>query len=334
VSGQNCGPKIVFVAPAAAREIFVSSRRRNNTVKGSATAFSTTSPPFANQLRTDGTVPAIRGSGRTRVRLRDRRTLDLAQNDPPGDSDAAGSAAGNDRAFRRAFATALVGPNFLELEGLKGILSAAGFRVVASASRVTSLVLGPEVQSEPILLVVNARNDLRSAVKHIELFKERHESGRVVVIADPGQQSEIPAVFRAGANGYLFMGPSLEPFIKALELVMLGETVLPKAIVPLILERDDEMVPIKAPENFAPQLSRRERLILRHLAEGLANKVIASEIGIAQATVKVHVKSILTKIGVVNRTQAAIWAMNNGLVIGAPGGKRPVTAGKPGHEGD
>jgi FixJ family two-component response regulator len=62
---------------------------------------------------------------------------------------------------------------------------------------------------------------------------------------------------------------------------MLGETVLPKAILPLILEREDEMVPVKPPEDFAPPLSRRERLILRHLAEGLTNKVIATKIGIA-----------------------------------------------------
>jgi DNA-binding NarL/FixJ family response regulator len=252
----------------------------------------------------------------------------LAQDDPQSDADAAVSAAGDDRAFRRAFATALVGPNFLLLEGLKAILSAAGFRVVAAASRVSDLVLGAELQSQPILLVVDAGDDLRSAVGHIELFKERHENGRVVVLADPGQRSEIPAVLRAGASGYLFMsGPSLEPFIKALELVMLGETVLPKAILPLILERQDEMVPAKATEDFAPQLSRQERLILRLLAEGHANKVIASKIGIARATVKVHVKSILIKIGVVNRTQAAIWAMNNGLFVGGASSKGS-TSGK------
>jgi two-component system, NarL family, nitrate/nitrite response regulator NarL len=245
----------------------------------------------------------------------------LAQNDPQSDVDAANFAAGDDRAFRRAFATALVGPNFMELEGLKRILNAAGFRVVGSATRVNDLLLGPELQSQPILLVINARNDLRSAVRHIELFKERHESGRVVVLADPGQQNEIPAVFRAGANGYLFLGPSLEPFIKALDLVMLGETVLPKAILPLILEREDEVVPAKAPETFAPQLSGRERSILRLLAEGLANKVIASQAGIAEATVKVHVKSILSKIGVINRTQAAMWAMNNGLFVGGASDK-------------
>jgi DNA-binding NarL/FixJ family response regulator len=245
----------------------------------------------------------------------------LAQNGSQSDSDAADSAANDDRAFRRAFATALLGPSFLELEGLKGILSAAGFRVVASGTCVNDLLLDPELQSQPILLVVNARSDLRSVVRHVELFKERHESGRVVVIADPGQQSEIPAVFRAGANGYLFVGPTLEPFIKALELVMLGETVLPQVIVPLILGREDEMVPVNAPENFAPRLSHRERFILRLLAEGHTNKVLAKKTGIAEATVKVHVKSILFKLGVINRTQAAIWAMNNGLFIGGAGVK-------------
>jgi len=249
-------------------------------------------------------------------------TRDLAQDDPQSDADAAVSAAGDDRAFRRAFATALVGPNFLLLEGLKRILSAAGFRVVAAASRVSDLVLGAELQSQPILLVVDAGDDLRSAVGHIELFKERHENGRVLVLADPSQQSEMPAVFRAGASGYLFIsGPSLEPFIKALELVMLGETVLPETILPLILEREDEMAPVKPPEDFAPQLSHRERLILRHLAEGLTNKVIATKIGIAPETVKNHVKSILIKIGVVNRTQAAIWAMNHGLLVGGASNK-------------
>lgn len=252
----------------------------------------------------------------------------MAQDDQHPGADLAGSRGGDDRAFRGAFGTALLGPNFLVLEGLKGILSAAGFRVVGTASHVKDFSFTPELEHQPILLIVNAGEDLRGAIKQIELFKERYETGRVVLLADPGQFAEIPAVFRAGVNGYLYMGPSLEPFIKALELVMLGETVLPKAILPLILEHKDEPRPAKTAESFAPQLSRRERLILRHLAEGLANKVIASEIGIAQATVKVHVKSILTKIGVVNRTQAAIWAMNNGLVVGEPAGRRQPPAPK------
>jgi DNA-binding NarL/FixJ family response regulator len=245
----------------------------------------------------------------------------LAQNEPQHGADAPGSPAGNDRAFRSAFATALVGPNFLALEGLKGILSAAGFRVVASAARANELVFDPEQQNQPILLVINADDDLRATISQIELFKVRHKGGHVVLLADPGQHSGVQAVFRAGASGYLLMGPTTEQFIKALELVMLGETVLPSVLLPLLLDSKGEAKPVSAGENLAPLLSHRERLILRHLAEGQANKVIANKLGIAEATVKVHVKSILSKIRVLNRTQAAMWAMNHGLFVGGASNK-------------
>src|SRR5204863_8745959 len=65
-------------------------------------------------------------------------------------------------------------------------------------------------------------------------------------------------------------------------------------------------------DTFAPQLSPREKAILRCLIEGDSNKCIARKIDIAEATVKVHVKAILRKIRVHNRTQAAIWGVNQG----------------------
>ena len=88
------------------------------------------------------------------------------------------------------------------------------------------------------IVAVNAGDDLRATISQIELFKVQHESGHVVLLADPGQRSGAQAVFRAGANGYLFMGPTTEQFIKALELVMLGETILPSVLLPLILDRE------------------------------------------------------------------------------------------------
>jgi two-component system nitrate/nitrite response regulator NarL len=66
---------------------------------------------------------------------------------------------------------------------------------------------------------------------------------------------------------------------------------------------------IDGQDGFIPQLSTREKCILRCLAKGDANKVIARKVGIPEVTVKVHVRAILRKIGVRNRTQAAIWAM-------------------------
>jgi two-component system nitrate/nitrite response regulator NarL len=65
---------------------------------------------------------------------------------------------------------------------------------------------------------------------------------------------------------------------------------------------------------YAQEFSPREMEVLRLLAQGTYNKQIAHALGIAEATVKVHVKSLLRKMRVLNRTQAAVWALNNGLV--------------------
>jgi two-component system nitrate/nitrite response regulator NarL len=106
---------------------------------------------------------------------------------------------------------------------------------------------------------------------------------------------------------------------------MLGETILPPELLQLIGARADGPIPSStaaADPSFArpptvigtnamPRLSGRETWILRCIADGDSNKHIARRIGIAEATVKVHVKAILRKIQLRNRTQAAIWAMKN-----------------------
>ena len=110
-----------------------------------------------------------------------------------------------------------------------------------------------------------------------------------------------------------------------MELVMMGETIFPPAFLSFALDpegdhlgeavpRDEnnQAIRIGTENTLAPQLSKRERSILRCLIEGDSNKCIARKIDIAEATVKVHVKAILRKIRVQNRTQAAIWGMNNG----------------------
>jgi two-component system nitrate/nitrite response regulator NarL len=75
---------------------------------------------------------------------------------------------------------------------------------------------------------------------------------------------------------------------------------------------ESEAILVTTSDAMAPQLSPREKLILRCLIEGDSNKCIARKMDITEATVKVHVKAILRKIRVHNRTQAAIWGMNNG----------------------
>jgi len=110
-----------------------------------------------------------------------------------------------------------------------------------------------------------------------------------------------------------------DALLKALELVMLGETFIASALVLTMLEGTGQahgsrpgMPPALSPANDTASsphnLSTREVEILRGLMEGESNKVIARKLDIAEATIKVHVKAILRKVRVQNRTQAALWA--------------------------
>ena len=240
---------------------------------------------------------------------------------------------------RCSFATVLVGSCALFREGLARILSAADFRIAAAASRVDDVAPGAMPQDQPVLLIIDVGTDQAATIKDIRLFKAQYPTARVALVANHDQLSDsnIVAAFRAGADAY-FLKPSCDTFIKSLELVILGETILPLEVLSYILHHYSEVQPspeLAAPvaangaepnpsgaasaegdSKYAPRLSAREKCILRCLIEGDSNKAIARKNDIAEATVKVHVKAILRKIRVSNRTQAAIWAMNNDSFIG------------------
>jgi two-component system nitrate/nitrite response regulator NarL len=136
-------------------------------------------------------------------------------------------------------------------------------------------------------------------------------------------------VFRAGADGYCLATTGCEALIKYLDLVMLGEVVFPSAAFLSAIAADSQgagdwqeepaitVSPAHASHlsesNDSPirTLSSREAEILRCLMHGAPNKVIARKLDVAEATVKVHIKAILRKIRVANRTQAAMWAVSH-----------------------
>lgn len=227
--------------------------------------------------------------------------------------------------MRHSFATVLVGANVLFREGLAKILNAERFQVVGCAASLDETLLSLLARHQSILLIIGAGDDPDAACRQIGLFKEKHRAGRVAIVADRSPLSDIIAAFRAGADAYFGEISNYHVFVKALELVMLGEMLLPPEILPFILGHDDGTTahdvnvdaeaPMEAEHGDDPHLSGQEKRILRCLVEGDANKVIARKMSIAEATVKVHVKAILRKIRVQNRTQAAVWATNSALLV-------------------
>jgi two-component system, NarL family, nitrate/nitrite response regulator NarL len=264
---------------------------------------------------------------------------------------------------RRQYDTAVVGPSALIREGLARVLGSADYRVVISASDVQDIASG--AKHRPALLLIDSV-DPESTLCQIKVFRQQYPSVRIAVLTDHFRLHQMVAAFRAGANLCFAKQAESDAFLKALDLIMLGETILPPELLALIRDHEPEGHcespgehraagdrraaddgpagapmdgPIAGPMDgraangvYAPfrpapsdaleapagegvevvaHLSGREKCILRCMVGGDSNKRIARRIDIAEATVKVHVKAILRKVRVHNRTQAAIWALNN-----------------------
>jgi DNA-binding NarL/FixJ family response regulator len=227
---------------------------------------------------------------------------------------------------QQCVATILVGRSILLREGLARILRSGNFRIVASVSCANDLLPSKPQLHEPLFLIAHTGDSFDAAIEQIGTIRDRHPTGRIAIVADRYRLGELVSALRAGANGYFVDVMTCDVFIKSIELVMMGETIYPPAFLSFVLDPEinhlDEAIRGDKQEQailFAtedtispPQLSPREKSILRCLVEGDSNKCIARKIDIAEATVKVHVKAILRKIRVQNRTQAAIWGMKNG----------------------
>lgn len=224
---------------------------------------------------------------------------------------------------RQSFAAVVIGKSVLLREALSGILRTAHFRIQSSVSSTDDLLPSTlQLHRQQLLfLIVHTGDEFESIAAQIALLQAQYPNGLVAIVADRYRESDLVSAFRAGANGYLVDVATCDTFVKSIELVMMGQTVFPPALRTFVrgaefasageiaAHRDNGHL---ATENSAaPQLSPREKLILRCLVEGDTNKCVARKLDIAEATVKVHVKAILRKIRVQNRTQAAIWAMNN-----------------------
>jgi DNA-binding NarL/FixJ family response regulator len=240
---------------------------------------------------------------------------------------------------RQSLGIILVGKSILHREGLARILRSANFRILASVSSADDVLPSKLQLNQPLFLIIHTGDDFDVAVEQVELFRGRHPDGRIAIVADHHRLDELVSAFRAGANGYFVDVMTSDVFIKSIELVMMGGTVFPPAFPPFVLDSEggnhldepgsrdenDKAILVTAEDAIAPQLSPRENSVLRCLIEGDSNKCIARKIDISEATVKVHIKAILRKIRVQNRTQAAIWGMNQGSSARTANNKSPLS---------
>lgn len=219
--------------------------------------------------------------------------------------------------------------------GLSQALVGGRFRIVANRATLDQLeasVFG----DGPCVALVGLDKDAEDVLTTVSVLKARHRELRVVFLGDQDDPRILLAAIAAGGDGYLLKNEaSPDTLVKSLEVVLAEGVVVPPGFTKSLIGREhlplaDEpagLSPMPAEEHPLPtpplaeeqpeapqpegldRLSARERVILVHLTQGASNKHIARALNIAEATVKVHVKSLLRKIHVNNRTQAAMWAV-------------------------
>jgi two-component system, NarL family, nitrate/nitrite response regulator NarL len=206
----------------------------------------------------------------------------------------------------------LIDANRLFCAGLERILADASFAVVHEAPSIEAAL--PFLEAlRPSLVLVDLPASREAAVAGISRIREASAESRIVVLTETIRLSQMTDGLLGGVDGYLLKSISADALPQSLRLVLLGEKVFPTDLAQVLTKGRANGRGESGQLGDANGLSDREMEILGWLVNGAPNKRIAQALNISDSTVKVHIKAILRKIRVRNRTQAAIWALNNGF---------------------
>jgi DNA-binding NarL/FixJ family response regulator len=211
----------------------------------------------------------------------------------------------------------LVDDQALFREGLETLLSVhKDIQVVGNASNGQEAV---EVAAKvhPDVVLMDVRMPVMNGVRATSVLKEAQPECRVIVLTTFDDDEYIFEALRTGAAGYLLKDVGFAQLVEAIRAAARGDSILePSVAAKVIAEftRVSSMIPSLQMEQLVEPLSERELEILKLIAKGYSNKEIASQLFIAEGTVKNHVTHILGKLDVRDRTQAALKAKELGLL--------------------
>lgn len=212
----------------------------------------------------------------------------------------------------------LVDDQALFREGLSTLLSLhPDIDVVGEAANgLEALELTAELRPDVVLM--DLRMPLLDGVTATRRLKERRDPARVIVLTTFDNDESVFDGLRAGAVGYLLKDVSSDKLLEAIRATARGESFLQPSIAAKVLAEftrlEERVAPAPHPAGLTEPLSERELEILRQVAAGDSNKEIAAQLFITEGTVKNHVTNILGKLGVRDRTQAALRARELGLI--------------------
>jgi DNA-binding NarL/FixJ family response regulator len=209
----------------------------------------------------------------------------------------------------------LVDDQALFREGLRTLLSVQpGFDVIGEAANGEE-ALRLAATLHPDVILMDVRMPTLDGVAATRRLRAAHPDIRVIVLTTFDDDEYVFDALRAGAAGYLLKDTASEKLFEAVRAAARGESFLQPSVAAKVVaefSRLSNLTPTR-PDPLPDPLSEREKEILRLIAQGASNREIAAQLVIAEGTVKNHVTSILNKLGVSDRTQAALKAREMGL---------------------
>jgi DNA-binding NarL/FixJ family response regulator len=196
-------------------------------------------------------------------------------------------------------------------DGIASLLQAAGFDVVGQVGD-GQAVVEAALRLRPDLVLMDITMPQMSGLKALRLIKAELPETQVVMLTVSDDDADLFEAIKAGAQGYLLKSLSASEFLEMLEGLEHGEAAITRKSAARLIE---SFANLSRPRTEPlDSLTQREIEIIRLVADGLTNKAIAQALSVSENTVKYHIKNILQKLGVQNRTEAATYAIRAGLL--------------------
>lgn len=195
-------------------------------------------------------------------------------------------------------------------EGQRALINTEpGMEVIGEAKNgIEAIELADTLQPDVILM--DLLMPTKDGIEASEEIKKMNPEARILVLTSFAEDERVFAAIKAGAQGYLMKDSTPQTILKAIREVHNGETSMSPGIAQKLIheiQRKSDSPPTEEP------LTAREMEVLRLIAKGLSNREIADKLVISEPTARTHVTNILGKLHLANRTQAALYALREGL---------------------
>lgn len=168
------------------------------------------------------------------------------------------------------------------------------------------------LEIEPDLILLDLNMPGMDGLETLRQMRDQQVDARIIMFTVSDDQSDVLEALRYGADGYLLKDMDPDELVAQVRLAALGKLALSPELTMVLAEALRER-PKTQSQVQASHLTKREKDVLKLITKGLSNKMIARKLDIAEGTVKVHVKSLLNKLGMRSRTEAAVWVVENNI---------------------